>query len=190
MIKVMVPSFFTVPLWQSNATFKHISLRKCDKNAHLERGFSHIWARLESFSIRLTVLVWVKSWLNNWKKWRSSLCCRTGAPGILPSLLSPGSSHCACVPGHADRHTEQLLLAEDRAAAAGCIRAYPTHPPTCWIFTRFICKRGPSRYRRTKLKKWPAEERKSGGRNEERLLGKEEANKGEHELNRLATSML
>lgn len=82
------------------------------------------------------------------------------------------------------------MLAEDRAAAAGCIRAYPTHPLPVEYLHGLFASEGRVAIEEQSCSKWPAEERKSGGRNEERLLGKEEANKGEHELNRLATSML
>lgn len=47
-------------------------------------------------------------------------CTGTGPP----TVLRPGSSHCACVPRHAERQTEQLLLAAEQPA--GCVRVYPT----------------------------------------------------------------
>lgn len=46
-----------------------------------------------------------------------------GAPWI------PGLSHCACAPQHADTPTEELLLVQDWAAVAGCVRVYFTLTP-------------------------------------------------------------
>lgn len=87
-----------------------------------------------------------------------------------PAVLSPGPSHCACVPRHAERQTERLLLAEEDQQPAGCVRVYPLLTTTYLLNIHNINSQASERptslsKKKVKSELRPGEERKEGRKN-------------------------
>lgn len=93
-----------------------------------------------------------------------------------PAVFSPGSPHCACVPRHAERQTEWLLLAKEQPT--GCVRVYPiltTYLLNIHIINSQARADSPSKNKvKTKLR----QVRKSSGFAEGREKGRNRGKKG------------